>query len=127
MTADYSRGGSLEILLTAILYARGQQKDSRSFQKLQQSLPQLIALSAVIGDLNRLDEWLGVDVLMSDLRPVELQEGVLRKDGTFTYRGFISKDVGTEQFTPFPPHLKFNLKSAEGKREYQYKRLQEVI
>ncbi len=126
MTSDYSRGSSLEMLLSAILYARKQ--DPKDLGKpFGSSQPQLIALSAVIEDLNRLDEWLGVDVLMSDVRPVELQEGILRKDGTFTFRGFISKEVGTEQFTPFPSHLKFNLKSAEGKREYQYKRLQHYI
>ena len=125
MTADYSRGSSLEMLLTAILYTRAHSLKGAGAPL--KTPPQLIALSAVIGDLNRLDKWLGVDVLMSNLRPVELQEGILRKDGTFISRGFISKEVGTEQFTPFPAHLKFNLKSAEGKREYQYKRLQHYV
>jgi len=120
MTADYSRGSSLEMLLTTILHTLG--KNSR-----EKAQPQLIALSAVIGDINRLDEWLGMDTLMSDERPVELQEGILQKDGTFTYRGFISKEIRTETFPPFPPHLTFNLKSAEGRREYEYKRLQHYI
>ena len=115
MTADVSRGSSLEMLLTAILYMR---KTAR---------PQLIALSAVIGDLNGLDAWLNMAVLMSDARPVELREGMLRKDGAFIYRSFLSKEVGSTQFTPFPEHVKFNLKSAEGRREYQYKRLQQIV
>ena len=125
MTADYSRGGSLEMLLTAILYTR--QKHLTGVQKPSTLHPQLIALSAVIGDLNLLDAWLGTDVLMSDARPVELYEGILRKDGTFTYQGFMSKDVGTEHFTPFPAHFTFNLKSFEGKREYEYRRLQHYV
>ncbi|MBD3305796.1 DEAD/DEAH box helicase [candidate division KSB3 bacterium] len=121
MTADFSRGSDLEMLLTAIRYA---QKPSLPDKP---SRPQVIALSAVIGDLNHLDEWLGLHVLMSDQRPVELKEGILRKDGTFTYRGFISKEIGTEQFTPLPSHLKFNLKSVQGRREYEYRRLQHYI
>ena len=68
----------------------------------RESAIQLIALSAVLEDLNRLDEWLGMGVLMSDQRPVDLYEGIVRKDGTFTYRSFIAKEIGTEQFTPFP-------------------------
>jgi helicase len=125
MTADYSRGSNLEMLLTAILSVH--QKGLGGLGKPSRFQPQLIALSAVIGDMNKLDEWLGMDTLRSAERPVELQEGILRKDGTFTYRGFISKEIGTEQFPPFPTHLTFNLKSAEGKREYQYKRLQHYV
>ena len=124
MTADYSRGSSLEMLLTAILYLRGQRTDS---DRHRESGIQFIALSAVLTDLNHLDEWLGVEVLMSDQRPVELHEGILRKDGTFTYRSFIAKEIGVEQFTPFPSHLTFNLKSAEGRREYEYQRLLHYI
>ncbi len=121
MTADSSRGGDLEMLLTAILFTKEQQVKGVGLS------PQIIALSAVIGDLNALDRWLGLDVLLSNVRPVELQEGILRKDGTFTSRGFISQDVSTTQFTPFPAHFTFNLKSVEGKREYQYKRLQHYV
>ncbi len=122
MTSDFSRGSSLEMLLTAITHGRNQDLDG--FPKPSRSAaPQVIALSAVISNLNKLDEWLGLDVLMSPMRPVELKEGILRKDGLFTYRSFLTQEVGTEEFTPFPPHLTFNLKSAEGRREYQYKRL----
>ena len=125
MTADYARGSSLEMLLTAIIYS--QRRDSRSFPKLRESGPQLIALSAVISDLHKLDEWLGLATLMSAQRPVELQEGIVRRDGTFTYRGFISKEIGVAHFPPLPPHLTFNLKSAEGKREYEYQRLRHYV
>lgn len=124
MTADYSRGSNLELLLTAIVSARQQPGASRDTRKTR---PQLIALSAVMEDLNRLDEWLALDILLSQARPVELLEGIWRKDGTFTYRGFVSKTVGTEQFPPFPPHLTFNLKSVEGRREYEYRRLQHIV
>ena len=123
MTGDAARGSSLEMLLTALLFMREQ----RAFPASDAPRPQLIALSAVIGDPNRLDEWLGMTALMSNLRPVELQEGILRTDGAFTFRGAISQQVGATQFTPFPAHLKFNLKSAEGRREYQYKRIQQIV
>ena len=125
MTADFSRGGSLEMLLTSILYTRD--KELQGAGKFSKPHPQLIALSAVIGDLNRLDKWLGLDVLLSGLRPVELQEGILRHDGTFISRGFISKEVRSEHFTPFPEHLKFNLKSMAERREYEYKRLEHYV
>ena len=125
MTADYSRGSSLEMLLTAILFTRDQQRQQAD--PAARISPQLIALSAVIGDLNALDRWLGLEVFLSDVRPVELQEGILRKDGIFTYRGFISQEIGTRQFPPFPAHLTFNLNTAEGRREYQYKRLHHYV
>ena len=125
MTADFSRGGSLEMLLTSILYSRD--KELQGPGTFSTTHPQLIALSAVIGGLNRLDEWLGLDVLLSDSRPVELYEGILRHDGSFTSRGFISKEVRTEHFTPFPEHQKFNLKSVAERREYEYKRLEHYV
>ncbi len=125
MTADFSRGSSLEMLLTSILYTRDNALQGAG--KFSKTHPQLIALSAVIGDLNRLDEWLGLDVLLSDSRPVELQEGILRHDGSFISRGFISKEVRTEHFTPFPDRLKSNLKSVTERREYEYKRLKHYV
>jgi helicase len=47
--------------------------------------PQLIALSAVIGDTNGLERWLGARLLRRTERPVPLDEGVLLADGRFRY------------------------------------------
>lgn len=45
--------------------------------------PQFIALSAVIGDINGFDEWLGLNTLSTDKRPVPLEVGVLDRTGTY--------------------------------------------
>jgi len=45
--------------------------------------PQIIALSAVIGDVNDFDKWLGSAKLITTKRPVPLLEGVLDRSGTF--------------------------------------------
>ncbi len=74
MIADPSRGANLEFLLTA-LRARG----------VDGAGPQLIALSAVIGDTNGLERWLGARLLRRTERPVPLDEGVLRANGSFRY------------------------------------------
>ncbi|HOJ52502.1 MAG TPA: hypothetical protein PLT64_07840 [Syntrophales bacterium] len=47
--------------------------------------PQVIGLSAVLGNTDALARWLGADLLSFDKRPVELHEGVLSK-GIFHYR-----------------------------------------
>ena len=59
-----TRGISVELLLTNLLAAR-----ERSV------CPQLVGLSAVIGDLNAFDEWLGCGKLLRTDRPVPLVEG----------------------------------------------------
>lgn len=56
---DPSRGITVELLLTLLIAAR-----ERGIN------PQLLALSAVIGDANRFNEWLGVAILRTDQRPV---------------------------------------------------------
>lgn len=71
---DPTRGISVELLLTYLITAR---------QKGVQ--PQIIALSAVIGDINHFDEWLGAKTLMTKERPVPLIEGVLGRDGIFQF------------------------------------------
>lgn len=70
--ADPGRGIVVELLLTNVLAAR-----ERGVE------PQLLALSAVIGDVNRFDEWLGCETLLTRERPVPLVEGVLDRSGTF--------------------------------------------
>jgi len=74
MIADESRGVNLEFILTLIKVRRQQGIE-----------PQIVALSAVIGDTNGLERWLGARLLRRVERPVPLDEGVLRQDGCFRY------------------------------------------
>ncbi|MDP9471983.1 MAG: caspase family protein, partial [Chloroflexota bacterium] len=74
MIADTSRGVNLEFLLTLLR--------SRQRQGIE---PQLIALSAVIGDTNGLERWLGARLLRRTERPVPLDEGIVTADGGFRY------------------------------------------
>jgi helicase len=83
MIADESRGINLEFVLTLLKMRRRQGSD-----------PQLIALSAVIGDTNGLERWLEARLLRREERPVPLDEGVIRADGTFR---FISSETGKEE------------------------------
>ena len=64
---DPNRGVIVELLLTYLIAAR--EKDIN---------PQLIVLSAVIGNINNFDEWLGCNKLITYKRPVPLAEGVSR-------------------------------------------------
>jgi ATP-dependent DNA helicase len=74
MIADEGRGANLEFLLT---YLRA--------QRVIGVEPQLVALSAVIGDTNRFEQWLGARLLFSTKRPVPLEEGTVDRAGTFHY------------------------------------------
>lgn len=74
MIADVSRGANLEFILTLIKMLR---RDGLE--------PQLIALSAVIGDTNGLERWLGGRLLRRIERPVPLDEGMICHDGRFVY------------------------------------------
>ena len=69
------RGPNLELLLTLIKTRR--ENDAG---------PQLIALSAVLGELGGLDSWLQAQLLIRTDRPVPLDEGVLDRDGWYRYR-----------------------------------------
>lgn len=71
---DPRRGISVELLLTFLIAAR-----KRGIQ------PQLIALSAVIGNSNGLETWLDCRKLVTTERPVPLLEGVLDRSGRFRY------------------------------------------
>lgn len=71
---DPGRGVSVELLLTHLLAARE-----------KGVAPQLIALSAVIGDINDFDAWLGARRLVTHSRPVPLIEGVLDRSGSFRF------------------------------------------
>lgn len=74
MIADESRGINLEYLLTLLRSRR-----KRGVE------PQMILLSAVIGDTNGLERWLGARLLRRDERPVPLDEGIVKADGAFRY------------------------------------------
>lgn len=74
MVADASRGVNLEFLLTLLR--------SRRRQGIE---PQLIALSAVIGDTNGLERWLGARLLRRTDRPVPLDEGILIASGSYRH------------------------------------------
>ncbi|MBV1824826.1 DEAD/DEAH box helicase [Komagataeibacter oboediens] len=83
MIADVGRGANLEFILTLVRMRRRGGVE-----------PQLIALSAVIGDTNGLEQWLGARLLRRSERPVPLAEGVLRGDGSFRY---LDPNTGEEQ------------------------------
>ncbi len=72
MIADTSRGVNLEFILTLL-----------KVKRLEGIEPQLIALSAVIGDTNGLENWLGASLLKKMERPVDLHEGIINSSGTF--------------------------------------------
>lgn len=74
MVADASRGVNLEFLITLLLLRRSQGAN-----------PQLIALSAVIGDTNGFERWLGARLLRRTERPVPLDEGLIRSNGSFRF------------------------------------------
>lgn len=85
MIADKSRGVNLEFILTLLRMRRREGIE-----------PQLIALSAVIGDTNGLERWLGARLLKREERPVPLNEGILRADGSFRFLD----PTGQEQLLP---------------------------
>jgi helicase len=86
MIADAGRGANLEFILTLI-----------RMQRRRGIEPQMIALSAVIGDTNGLERWLGARLLRRHERPVPLDEGLLRADGRFRY---IDSATGKEIISP---------------------------
>lgn len=69
---DPGRGITVELLLTYLLTKR--QKGIA---------PQLIVLSAVIGNVNAFDSWLRCRALVTTERPIPLVEGVLDRTGAF--------------------------------------------
>ena len=71
---DPSRGIVVELLLTNLISAR-----KRGIA------PQLLTLSAVIGDTNSFDRWLGSGLLKTTDRPVPLTEGVLDRSGAWRF------------------------------------------
>jgi helicase len=73
LIADPGRGVALEFLLTMLKV------------RTAGNMPQVVLLSAVIGDSNGLDRWLDASLLVRTDRPVPLDEGVLRPNGDFRF------------------------------------------
>ncbi len=77
LLGDPERGGAADLLLTRLLTSP--------------AAPQVVALSAVLGENSRLGSWLDADFLVWRQRPVELREGVVAlDDGMFRFREFNS-------------------------------------
>lgn len=70
------RGMTVELLLTHFVSAR-----QRGIE------PQLITLSAVIGNTNHFEDWLGCGLLSTSARPVPLIEGVIDRSGICQFNG----------------------------------------
>jgi replicative superfamily II helicase len=87
---DPNRGITVELIFALFLRARqyGVQ-------------PQLVVLSAVIGNLNNFDRWLDLPLLTSRERPVPLIEGVLDRLGTFQ---FVDVDGAMKTEALLPAH-----------------------
>ena len=81
MITDLSRGANLEFVLTLL-----------KSQRLVGIEPQVITLSAVIGDTNGFEGWLNGRLLRSDKRPVPLEEGMLDMSGAFRYTSIGGKE-----------------------------------
>ncbi|HEY2933111.1 MAG TPA: DEAD/DEAH box helicase [Acidobacteriota bacterium] len=74
MITDRNRGANLEFVLTLL-----------KAQRLLGIEPQMIALSAVIGDTNGFESWLNARLLYTEKRPVPLDEGLIDMNGAFRY------------------------------------------
>lgn len=83
MLEDPQRGVGLELALTKLLYSHYR--------------PQLVALSAVVGEATDLAAWLGCRLLLEKSRPVELRRGVAA-GGKFYFRCHNSGERGEEPF-----------------------------
>lgn len=87
--SDPERGAMAEVLLTRILQAQ-------HFKGPARANCRLIGLSAVIGESDRLANWMDASLLYYERRPVELRYGVMH-DGVFRYRTY--NDFGEDEET----------------------------
>jgi helicase len=86
---DPGRGAYLEFLLT-LLKAR----------RPEGVAPQIVALSAVLGDLSGLDSWLDANVIARTERPVPLLEGVLGPDGIYRHVDAVGDQAFVQLIAP---------------------------
>jgi replicative superfamily II helicase len=100
---DPRRGISVELLLTYLLAIR-----ERGIE------PQLIALSAVIGNINDFDAWLGCASLVTSERPVRLVEGVLDRSGTYQ---FVDDSGQVKVIQLLPPNAIYQRKEKPGAQD----------
>ncbi len=103
---DHNRGSTLEILLTKIKLIK--EKDPDSFQ--------FLGLSAVLGNLNKFDKWLGATHLTENKRPIELYEGIHTLDGTVKFKLFNKGKTHEESINPSLKelsHKTFKINSTE--------------
>jgi len=101
MLGDKERGPKLELSLTKLLYS-----DYR---------PQIIALSAVLGEPSGLAKWLKCKLLLEKNRPVELRRGVA-VNGKFHFHCHNSGETGEEEF-----------EEGENKIQSLFRNIQEVL
>lgn len=87
MLSDEERGPGLELFLTKLLHARNR--------------PQLLGLSAVLGQGEALARWLQADLFIEEKRPVELRKGIFCR-GIFSYREHNSGKEGEEVWKEIP-------------------------
>jgi replicative superfamily II helicase len=99
---DPGRGISVELLLTHLLAARE-----------KGVAPQLIALSAVIGEVNDFDAWLGARRLVTHTRPVPLIEGVLDRSGSYRFVDAEGRERETQLLPPGAVHTRRAKPSAQ--------------
>ena len=84
MLRDRNRGALLELLLTRI--------------KLLTPIPQIILLSATIGDSNEFESWLPAKLIRSEQRPVPLWEGIVDKSSSVTLHNIADKTTEIRKF-----------------------------
>jgi replicative superfamily II helicase len=87
---DPTRGISVELLLTFVLAAREKGIS-----------PQIVALSAVIGDANKFNQWLNSELLFHTERPVPLLEGVIDRSGTYQFMDEGGKEASEQLLKPY--------------------------
>lgn len=90
---DRSRGPNLEFLMTLLNNRRG-----------LLGSPQIVTLSAVVGDLGGLDRWIGGGHLHSSTRPVALQEGVIGRSGVLQFVAADGSEGSAPAFIQPLPH-----------------------
>ena len=85
MLSDRQRGANLEFLLTLIRSKRDERIE-----------PQLVILSATIGETHSFENWLEASLLRWEKRPVPLQEGLITGNGTYRYINANDSEVNTK-------------------------------